>query len=145
MRFAKGQDTSNIIWVSLIYNATRNMRDREEQIQNSTDSICVYYNERFSQNSCIYSCMINDYYRYIISRWWLSNHSLRIEVGRYAKPKIERKDRICEHCSILEDQFAIFECPIYDSIRLEFRDLLTHQDVSPASGLSFGGYLSELC
>lgn len=112
-------------------NAARNVQDREERIRNSNDSMCKYYNERFSASCSIYSCMMNDHYRYIISRWRLSNHTLQIEVGRYVKPKIERENRVCQQCMVLEDEFhAIFVCPLYESARTKFRDILCHQDVS---------------
>ena len=98
---------------------------------NSTDSMCIYYRELFSDLSIIYSSMSNDYYRYIITRWRLSNHTLQIEIGRYSRPKIERGDRVCEHCHILEDEFhAIFVCPLYDSIRSKFNDILSERNIS---------------
>ena len=112
-------------------NTSINIQERENRIMNSADSMCIYYRELFSDLSIIYSSMSNDYYRYIITRWRLSNHTLQIEIGRYSRPKIERGDRVCEHCHILEDEFhAIFVCPLYDSIRSKFNDILSERNIS---------------
>ena len=70
-------------------------------------------------NVCgIYSSMLSDYYRTVLTRWRLSNHSLKVETGRYTVPYTERKDRLCTLCGSLEDeQHVIFDCPRYDDLR----------------------------
>ena len=69
--------------------------------------------------------MLYDYYRVILTRWRLSNHSLAIETGRYTRPYTERQDRVCAMCNSLEDEnHAIYLCPRYNDIRLEHASLL---------------------
>ena len=53
----------------------------------------------------------------IITQWRLSCHKLKIETGRYHKPYIERKNRVCNICNILEDEHALFFCRAHKSIR----------------------------
>ena len=61
------------------------------------------------------------HYRYIISRWRLSCHDLKIETGGYAKPAIPRETRLCDVCYEIEDEFhAIFICPRYNTIREKY-------------------------
>ena len=75
--------------------------------------------------SCIYLTFANDYYRKIITRWRLSCHTLRIETGRYERPFILRKDRVCTLCNVLEDEeHVIFVCPAYHIIRNKYHQLL---------------------
>ena len=74
--------------------------------------------------------MTNDYYRYIITRWRLSNHKLKIETDRYLKPKPPPDQRTCDVCNVVEDEFhAIFICPMYETVREKYRPLLSCGDV----------------
>ena len=100
--------------------------ERETKITQSSNSMCRYYcNMNFRLKCCIYDSMFNDYYRYIITRWRLSNHDLTIETGRYTRPIIPRDERNCVHCNILADEFhAIFICPLYDAISVKGRGVL---------------------
>ena len=67
---------------------------------------------------------MDDSKRYIITRCRLSNHKLYIETGRYKTPPVERKDRKCSICDILEDEFhAIYHCPRFNCIRSNNRYL----------------------
>ena len=93
--------------------------------------MCMYYvNMNFVQKSCIYSSMSNDYFRYIITRWRLSNHNLKIETGRYTKP-LTCEERICGLCHIIEDEYhVIFICPIYELVRVKYRALLSCDNIS---------------
>ena len=68
-------------------NSERDISNRATRIKNSDATMCVYYSMfDFSEKSCIYSSFLNDYYRYILTRWRLSNHDLRIETGRRTRP-----------------------------------------------------------
>ena len=113
-------------------NIEQDKRDRELRIRNSDTSMCVYYNQfNFSEKSCIYSSFLNDHYRYIISRWGLSNHDLRIETGRRTRPYTEQNDQVCPQCNILEDEFhGVFVCPLYNCIRRKYQHLLTSNSIA---------------
>lgn len=107
-------------------NGNREIKEREDRILSSQQSLCRYYVELNLMNkSLIYNSMLSDYYRMIISRWRLSNHRLNIETGRYTKPITERKDRVCTLCKIVEDeQHVIFICPRYEDIRRKYEEIV---------------------
>ena len=112
-------------------NATNDISEREKRIMESTASMCIYYhNFNFSGKSCIYSSFLNDYHRYIISRWRLSNHDLKIETGRYTKPCTPREERLCNFCNSIEDEYhVIFVCPLYAIIRHNYLDLVESNSI----------------
>ena len=103
------------------------MNELEEKTHTNKSSMILYYRSIIEPiMSCVYSSFTNDYHRLIIMRWRLSNHKLRIETGRYERPFIPRKEILCLECGILEDeQRIIFDCPLYDNIRLPFRNYLS--------------------
>ena len=92
---------------------------RESKIMTSESSMIKYYREMKLAKFCdIYSSMLHDYHRSIISRWRLSNHSLQIEIGRYTTPYTIREERHCTLCKTIEDEHhAIFICPRYEDLR----------------------------
>ena len=49
----------------------------------------------------------------------MSSHRLRVETGRWERPKLPREQRFCYICeSKIEDEFhVILECPIYNDLR----------------------------
>ena len=72
---------------------------------------------------------MDDVKRGIVTRWRLSNHRLKIEVLRYKRPKIERNERVCDVCGVLDDEsHAIFNCVKFDDIRAKFVDVLVRLD-----------------
>ena len=80
----------------------------------------------FVNKNDIYTSYLCDHYRYIITRWRLSCHDLKIETGRYAKPAIPREMRICDVCYEIEDEsHVIFKCPRYNIVREKYNNLLT--------------------
>ena len=99
----------------------------EHKIQLDNSSMISYYRNLIKpEKSCIYQAFVNDYYRRIITRWRLSNHQLKIETGRYARPYVPREARRCVFCNLLEDEdHVIFVCPIYQPIRVKYTRLLT--------------------
>ena len=107
-------------------NGERDIVERERRIAVSQTSMCIYYRELDLMNKTIlYSSMLYDYYRIILTRWRLSNHNLAIETGRYTTPYTERPDRICTMCRSLEDEHhVIFICPRYNDIRTIHTQLL---------------------
>ena len=87
----------------------------ENKIHFDNSSMILYYRNLIKpETSCIYQAFVVNYYRRIITRWRLSNHQLRIETGRYTRPYVHRKARVCILCNLLEDEdHVIFVCPIY--------------------------------
>ena len=112
-------------------NGLREMEERKQRILSSPNSLCQYYCELDLQNrSIIYSSMLSDFFRVVITRWRLSNHSLNIETGRYTKPKTPRENRVCSMCMVVEDeQHVIYECPRYSELRKQYEHLVTDNDI----------------
>ena len=85
----------------------------------------------FHQKSCIYNSMANDYHRFIITRWRLSNHDLKIETGRYTRPITPREERFCTMCGVIEDEYhAVFICPRYEELRIGHESILACNNIS---------------
>ena len=61
-------------------------------------------------------------YRIALSRLRVSAHRLEIEAGRWHRPvAIERCDRKCISCNILEDEFHfVLECKMYKELRIQY-------------------------
>ena len=104
----------------------RFMNDMEGKINTDNRSMVVYYRTiANSELSNIYTSFTNDYFRKIVTRWRLSNHSLKIETQRYCRPHIPRENRVCTLCNKLEDEaHVIFECPLYHAVRRRHELLL---------------------
>ena len=105
----------------------KNMSERKIRIAMSEKSMDKRYNEMFNLNysSVLYNSLVNDTDRCIITRWRLSCHQLYIETGRYKNPKIERAERKCSTCLVLENEFhALFQCCAHVFVRNKFDSLL---------------------
>ena len=107
-----------LITTNPLLRTTKNViiRDRQRKILESNASMLQYYASvvDVKSKSSIYTNFIDDRRRSVITRWRLSNHKLFIETGRYRLPYVERKDRQCFECNILEDEsHAIFFCPAF--------------------------------
>ena len=102
----------------------------DEKIRSDDSSMITYYRHLiYLEKSCIYDTFLNDYCRRIITRWRLSNHKLKIETGRYSRPFVQRADRVCTICNILEDEYhVVFVCPVYQTLRIKYRRLLSAND-----------------
>jgi hypothetical protein len=112
-------------------NGAQEIAEREIRIKNSTSSMCKYYVDLQCANekSCIYNNFCNDHYRYIITRWRLSNHKLKIETDRYHTLN-DRESRSCDNCNTLEDEYhVIFKCPLYATVRSAYPDLIQCDDI----------------
>ena len=98
----------------------------EKKIHFDNSSMILFYRNLIKpEKSCRYQAFVVDYYRRIITRFRLSNHQLRIETGRYARPYVHRKARVCMLCNLLGDEdHVIFVCPIYQEIRVKYTRLL---------------------
>lgn len=105
-------------------NVEDDISNREERIRGSTASMVVYYLSIVTdEKSCIYSSLLCDKLRYVITRWRLSNHDLEIEKGR--RRDIPRELRVCDRCETLEDEdHVIFHCPRYEDVRQNHREFL---------------------
>ena len=104
-----------------------NIRNRERSIGNSNKAMLQYYSSLVDihSKSPIYSNFIDDRSRAVITRWRLSNHKLYIETGRYGAQYVERIQRKCWGCHVLEDEnHAIFFCPAFEFIRIKYTSLL---------------------
>ena len=56
-----------------------------------------------------------------IARFRMSSHTLAIETGRHAKPKIAKEERKCRYCNLddVEDEkHFLLKCPLYNEERL---------------------------
>ena len=128
------QDSSIIQYYASLENdnSKRDIEEREKRIHDSTNSMCIYYNNmNFLQKSCIYDSMTNDHYRFILTRWRLSNHDLKIESGRYTRPITPRDQRTCDTCGVLEDEYhVVFVCPAYNEQRIGHESILSCNDIS---------------
>lgn len=83
------------------------------------------------------------------SQFRTGSHWLEIQQGRFKKPKTERRDRICDKCSmhaIEDEQHMVFDCPFYDECRrrhiglfanLENKDLRTFCQAQSAARFVF--------
>ena len=63
----------------------------------------------------------------MLTKWRLSSHDLHIEQGRYTSPITPRADRTCKSCAskIEDEHHVLFQCPLYNIVRLRFLDLFT--------------------
>ena len=111
-------------------NYANDIRKRQDRIKQSTNSITTYYESmNFGNKSLIYTSYLCDHYRYIITRWRLSSHDLKIETGRYTKPSLPREMRLCETCYEVEDEsHVIFKCQRYNAVREKYKNLLTQNN-----------------
>ena len=104
-----------------------NIDERERRVIESDAPMLQYYRSILNprKKSSIYSSFLDDQKRQTITRWRLSNHKLQIETGRYRVPRVERADRKCHECNVVEDEHhAIFICPAFNFIRTAHQRLL---------------------
>ena len=104
----------------------RELREREERLITSELSMPTYYREFGMMEKCdIYSSMLCDYHRTVLTRWRLSNHRLQIEKGRYTVPYTTRENRRCTLCETVEDEHhVIFDCPRFTEVRRKHHHIL---------------------
>ena len=121
-------DYSNTKPYICYYNSiSDNAAQRKAIIQSSDKSMDIRYRMLFDlkYNAVLYDSMVNDIDRIVITRWRLSSHSLYVETGRYKRPMVNRENRKCKICNLLEDEYhALFICKAHFIIRIEFHDLL---------------------
>ena len=101
-------------------NYKTNISERTQLLRVSERSLDIRYRDiiGLDNKNCLYDSYCCDTYRTIITRWRLSNYELAIETGRYARPKLDRPQRVCRTCLVLEDEeHVFFTCPLYNDIR----------------------------
>ena len=114
-------------------NKSKNISDRRSSVTNSDSSMCTRYVNLIGigDSHVLYNSSLMDSKRKIITRWRLSCHKLKIETGRYTKPKTNPEDRKCVLCDVVDDErHALFDCIAHRLIRQQYAELLrTHEDV----------------
>ena len=56
-----------------------------------------------------------------IPKFRMSSHTLAIETGRHAKPKIAKEERNCRYCNlddVEDEEHFLLKCPLYNEERL---------------------------
>ena len=132
----------------------QNLRSYSEALLSSEKSMDVRYRSLIplTYNSTLYSSLVNDEVRMIVTRWRLSCHKLHVETGRYKRPKVERNRRLCKMCGVLEDEHhALLVCDAHHAIRIRFRDRISWTSVSDILNpenedklMAVGTYIKEI-
>lgn len=114
-------------------NKQKNVLDRKDLLMISNTTMCTRYKSLVgsSYSHVLYNSSLVDTKRKIITRWRLSCHSLKIETGRYTRPKTNVEDRKCLVCEVVEDEHhTLFKCKAHRIIRSHYEDvLLTYDNV----------------
>ena len=109
-------------------NKERNKSQRMDRINTSELSMTIRYREvsNLQYVDVLYNSFMTEKYRTVITRWRMSCHSLRIQTGRYNRPRIPRDQRTCKACNVLEDeQHALFDCAAHTFLRLRHASILS--------------------
>ena len=109
-------------------NRESNKEQRKNRIETSIMSMTLRYKEvtNLQYSNVLYNSFMYEKYCTVITRWRLSCHSLRIQTGRYHRPKLPRNARTCIACNIIEDEFhSLFQCSAHVFIRLPYVDILS--------------------
>ena len=108
-------------------NSTSNINERKTRIETSEQTMCERYRTKIGLSHCptLYNSCLDDEKRTVITRWRLSSHKLKIETGRYTKPKTEVEYRLCKICFVVEDEHhAIYTCKAHRIIREKYKNNL---------------------
>ena len=109
-------------------NKETNSDARRERITSSERTMTKRYKDitNLQYSDILYNSFMIEKSRVMITRWRLSCHQLRIETGRYERPKLTRDERTCTICNIVEDEHhALFDCSAHTFIRLHYVDILS--------------------
>lgn len=114
VKYATSEHLKNI-YKSLWY------KSREKQI-NEEGKLRTYLKIKCNFGTEKYLDILNDFHkRKCLAKFRVSNHQLKVELGRYTKPETLLHLRICEKCDLnkVEDEVHFFtECPKFQSNRL---------------------------
>ena len=116
-------------------NKKKNKETRKERTNLSELSMTTRYRELTNLEYCdtLYNTFVIEKNRIVITRWRLSCHSLRIQTGRYNRPKLPRNERTCSVCLVLEDEHhALFICSAHIFIRARYTELLSTYATVPS-------------
>ena len=89
---------------------------------NAEGKLCIF--RTFKQDYCMEGYLLllpNLKHMSTIARFRMSSHTLAIETGRHAKPKIakeERKSRYCNLDDVEDEEHFLLKCPLYNEERL---------------------------
>ena len=109
-------------------NKETNFDARRERITSSERTMTKRYKDitNLQYSDILYNSFMIEKSRVMITRWRLSCHQLRIETGRYERPKLTRDERTCTICNIVEDEHhALFDCSAHTFLRLHYVDILS--------------------
>ena len=109
-------------------NRESDKEQRKNRIQTSEMSMTMRYKDisNLQYSNVLYNSFMVEKYRTVITRWRLSCHSLRIQTGRYQRPKLSRNERKCIACNIMEDEYhSLFQCSAHTFIRLRYVNILS--------------------
>ena len=91
-------------------------------LENCT-SLVLYKNYKLTFELESYLCFLPKKFRFVLTRFRLAAHSLRIVTGRFAPNREERHMRICNvcRCADVEDEYHfLLVCPAYGCIRKQY-------------------------
>ena len=136
-------------------NKSTNISERKESVMNSQTTMSTRYKTLigFDEANTLYNSTLIDSKRKIITRWRLSCHKLKIETGRYTRPKTSREDRKSVICEIVDDEYhSLFQCKAHRLIRKKYSEMLKAHDnvknilnpTTTESAMKIALYLSEI-
>ena len=105
-------------------------RKRKERMEVAETTHIKRYRDITNLDYChsLYESYLREDLRVTLTRWRLSCIPLLIETGRYKG--IERKDRLCTLCKVVEDEeHAVYVCGAYSGLRMG-RELLLESNPS---------------
>ena len=93
------------------------LQDWKAEVNLTTDGrLYKQFNKQFIFES--YLKINNASLRIAISKIRLSSHLFFVERGRWGQRKIERRDRLCQFCNCIEDEFhVLLYCPMFNNTR----------------------------
>ena len=94
-------------------------KKERDEIDEMSSKLSVYKMVKEHFNYEPYLDQVKDIrYRSSLTKMRISNHTLQVERGRYKKPPIPRDSRLCNLCSVVEDEcHFLLKCPKYKEER----------------------------
>lgn len=109
--------------------------DIDNLIQNNSSKLDMYREIKQDFYYEPYLDMVGDRtHQVALTRLRLSNHRLHIEMGRYARPKLQRALRVCILCNsgeVEDESHFLLHCSQYSEERNNMIYKLTPTDISP--------------
>ena len=122
----EAQQLDNNIMNTLIENIYKRFMDKCMQDVNNSEQnpkLRTYklFKTEFKQEPYL-NFMTNPKHAYALARFRISSHNLRVETGRYVKPKIPIEDRICLYCTshcVEDERHFLLKCTLYNQERAD--------------------------